>query len=62
MSRKQENHVAQIEAVLRGENQTGHSDRAVIMAHVREMQRQINELAERIEKAHAQLELFKEKS
>lgn len=59
--RKRVDHVAQVEAVLRGENYTGFADRAVIMCHVREMQREINELYERLRMAHAQMQLFKEK-
>lgn len=57
--RKRVDHVAQVERVLRGENYTGFADRAVIMCHVREMQREINELYERLRMAHAQMELFR---
>lgn len=52
------NHVAVIEAVLRGENTSGWPDKTVILTHVREMQREINELRERLKLATAQGELF----
>lgn len=55
------NHVAAIEAVLRGENQTGWPDKTVILTHVREMQRELAALREQIKLATAQQELFTEK-
>lgn len=53
-------HLAAIEAVLRGENPEPYSDKAVILAHAREMNRIINQLTEQLRMAHAQLPLFKE--
>lgn len=52
------NHLAVIEAIYRGENNTGWPDKTVILTHAREMQRELNELRERIKLASAQQEMF----